>query len=889
MEAGTKLGPYEITSALGAGGMGEVYRATDTRLGRTVAIKVLASHLSENPQFKQRFEREAKTISQLSHPNICTLHDVGHEEGIDFIVMEFLEGETLAQRLSKGPLTSEQSLQYGIQIADALDKAHKQGIVHRDLKPGNIMLTKSGAKLLDFGLAKFQASGPQQVMSAVSVLATEAQQNLTAEGNIVGTFQYMAPEQLEGKDADSRTDIFAFGVTLYEMITGKKAFTGKSQASLIAAILEKDPPPMSELQPMTPPALERTVKTCLAKDPDDRWQSAHDLRNQLAWIRDGDSQTQISAFVAKPRKVRNWLPWSIAIVSLLIAAGSLLYIYRRPINTGMQQYRLAVTPPENPDVPFDQAHGFAISPDGRYLVFVGQPEIGARRLWLRTLAETEAKPLEGTDGAAFPFWSPNSRFVGFFANGKLRKISIPEGIPQILCDATNGRGGGWSKDGTILFCPDTYQPLFRVDEKGGSPQEIGPARATGWGNRWPVFLPDGRNFLFFVYSIDPGRRGIYAASLGSSQAKLVVQSDSMAAFDPNGYLVYVRERTLMAHPFDSRKLEVSGDSYPLVRNVQPYTDTGPSGYAPFTISSNGALVSGVLNVNTQLQWLDRTGKLLQTVGDRTNYYEPSLSPDEKRISVAVEDPQGGQDIWIIDSKGIPSRLTFYKGRLNGPVWSPDGKFLVFSKSDEKDEFHLFLLPAAGGKEEQLLDWNNEQTADDWSGDGRFLLFENFDPKSVDLWILPMTGERKPFPFLQTEGNQTHASFSPNGRWIAYVSDESGRAEVYVQGFPGVASGKFQISTAGGDTPLWRRDGKELFYLATDGNLMAVEVKTETEFESSLPQTLFKTEIRQLGFTTWRSNYCPSADGQRFLVNQVVGSSQPLRITTNWRADLPQTR
>jgi serine/threonine protein kinase len=889
IEPGTKLGPYEIMSALGAGGMGEVYRATDTRLGRTVAIKVLPSHLSENEQFRQRFEREAKTISQLSHPYICTLYDIGRENGINFIVMEYLEGETLAQKLLKGPLTTLQVLQYGIQIADALDKAHKQGIVHRDLKPGNIMLTKGGAKLLDFGLAKLQASGSQQMMSGVSVLPTEMQQNLTAEGTIVGTFQYMAPEQLEGKDADSRTDIFGFGAVMYEMITGRKAFTGKSQASLIAAILERDPQPMSELQPVTPPALERTVRTCLAKDPDDRWQTAHDVMLQLKWISDGTLSAPTPAVTPGSQRQRSLLPWFIAATALVIAAVALTYIYGRGTGQAdLPQFRLEVNAPDN--VRLQISKGFALSPDGRYLVFVGESE-AARQLWLRPLAETSAKRLDGTDDASFPFWSPDSRFVGFFANGKLKKISIPEGITQVICDASIGRGGAWNQEGTILFTHSQTHILYRVDSKGGSPEPVTSPNQPRVC-RWPVFLPDGRRFLFEGWDQLLFNRSIFAGSLDSSEIKKVIDVDSMAMFDPKGYLLYVYQKTLMARAFDVRKCEVAGEPFSLVRGVGVFRQTGPTGYAPFSVSGTGVLAQGSIDESRRIMWLDRTGKALEMLGSPGGYAEPYFSPDEKQIVLDNVNPQGSMDLWTIDlSKKITSRFTFMDSpNTGGPVWSPDGKSIAFYNV-MKDHLQIFLKPASGSTKEQLvLGGEESQWPDDWSKDGRFLLFvRHASDKSTDLWVLPMTGERKPFPYLQSPANEAHSQFSPDGNWVAYASDETGRPEIYVQGFPDPASGRFQISTSGGDTPMWRRDGKELYYLEPNGNLMAVPVQNGSQFVPGSPHILFKTEIEVASITDYRNMYVPSGDGKRFLVIQPEAMSQPLFITTNWRADQPNSR
>ena len=503
--SGMKLGPYEIKSPLGAGGMGEVYRARDTRLDRTVAIKILPQHLTEKSQAKQRFEREARVISSLQHPNICTLYDVGHQDGTDFLVMEFLEGETLAHRLATGPLPSEQVLKVGIEICEGLEKAHRIGVVHRDLKPGNIMLTKTGAKLLDFGLAKTLEETPVASLTALpttSKVLEGVEKPVTAEGTIVGTFQYMSPEQLEGKGADARSDIFSLGAVIYEMAAGKRAFDGKSQASVIAAILERDPPPISSLQPMLPPALDHVVKICLAKDPDERWQSVHDVKRQLQWIAVGGSQAQVAPPMAAPRKLSQIVAWGVAAICFLAAIVFTSHLLlHAPQPTRM--VRSSLLPPQNSAfLPYN----FAISPDGSRLAFVALDPNGKTGLWVRTLSTPGAQQLTGTDGAAFPFWSPDSSSVGFFADSRLKTVDITDGAVQILCDAPLGLGGTWSRDGTIVFAPSLYGPLNRVPASGGTPTAATkiPHPGSVQSHRWPFFLPDGRHFLYSAQWSSPG-------------------------------------------------------------------------------------------------------------------------------------------------------------------------------------------------------------------------------------------------------------------------------------------------------------------------------------------------------------------------------------------------
>ncbi|HSS45480.1 MAG TPA: protein kinase, partial [Thermoanaerobaculia bacterium] len=553
LAAGTRLGPYEITGALGAGGMGEVYRARDTRLERTVAVKVLPSHLSASPEVRQRFEREAKTISQLSHPHICALYDVGREGDTEYLVMELLEGETLSERLAKGPLPLEQTLRYGIETADALDKAHRQGIVHRDLKPGNVMLTKSGVKLLDFGLAK--AMAPPAPRGSLTALPT--QQGLTQEGTILGTFQYMAPEQLEGKETDTRSDIFAFGAVLYEMATGRKAFSGSSQASLITAIMSSEPASISSVQPMTPPALDRVVKTCLAKDPDDRWQTAHDVMLQLKWIAEGGSQAGVPGPIVARRKSRERLAWGMAAVAFLMALAAVsAFLYLQDRREAPRMVRSSILLPEK--LRFDLGTvPVAVSPDGRRIAFAASDAEGKKLLWVRSLDALSAQPLAGTDGACCPFWSPDGRFLGFFASGKLKKVEASGGPAQTLCDAPNNRGGTWNRAGEIAFAPAARDPIQRVPSSGGAatPATKLDSSRGEISHRWPFFLPDGRHFLYFAMGAFYGPKavsnGIYVGSLDSQERRLLLRADSNVAYAPPGYLLFLRERTLMAQPFNA--------------------------------------------------------------------------------------------------------------------------------------------------------------------------------------------------------------------------------------------------------------------------------------------------------------------------------------------------
>ena len=686
LSAGTRLGPYEVLSVIGAGGMGEVYRAKDTRLDRIVAIKILPAHLSENPDLKERFEREARTISSLSHPHICALHDIGHQNGIDYLVMEFLEGENLAERLNKGPLPMEQVLRYGTQIAEALDKAHRQGVVHRDLKPGNIMLTRSGVKLLDFGLAKSEL--PIQI-AGTSAAPTK---QLTAEGTILGTLQYMAPEQLEGKSADPRTDLFAMGLVLYEMATARKAFTGNSQASLIAAILSSEAPPLSAIQPLAPPAFERVVKTCLAKDPEDRWQSAHDVASELKWIQESSSQQGIAALPVKKRKRREiWLWLAIAVLSA-VSFSLLAYLFYRPAQTSAL-LRFNIPAPEKSRIRDE----LSFAPDGHALAFVAIGADGARALWLRSMTSGNTVPLPDTQNASFPFWSPDSRYVAFFADGKLKRLDPSSGTSETICDAGDPRGGSWSKDGVILFTPSSTDGLYSVPVAGGEIKQVtslDQKRGDGT-HRWPFFLPDGRHFLFYDGTDDAGVAGIYLGSLDSHNTTFLTRSDVSGVYDPAGYLLFTRQSRIMVQKFDAKALKLLGEPISIADRVAPGT---VSQIPTMTVSNTDLLAFSQGEGNTtELHWFDRMGKDLGDTTKAGDFQEPAFSPDEKRVAFDRD-----KDIWILDfSTGVYSRFTFSPANENCPVWSPDGRNIVFA-SGKEGTFNLYIKPFSGVTEEQVL-------------------------------------------------------------------------------------------------------------------------------------------------------------------------------------------
>jgi len=886
LAAGSRLGPYEILAPLGAGGMGEVWRARDTRLERTVAIKVLPQHLSASPEVRQRFEREAKTISQLSHPHICALYDVGREGDVEYLVMEYLEGETLSERLAKGALTLEQTLRYGMDIAEALDKAHRQGIVHRDLKPGNMMLTKSGVKLLDFGLAK--AMAPVESKSGLTSLPTVAgSPNLTQEGTILGTFQYMAPEQLEGKETDGRTDIFALGAVLYEMATGRKAFSGTSQASLISSIMKEDPAPISSIQPMAPPTLDRVVKTCLAKDPEDRWQSAGDVGKELKWVGEGSvaAAATVPTVVASRLRGERLLLWA----SLLVAVGALVFsVLRRQSSAPPRRIRFTIPLPEGTVFgSYADAGTLALSPDARHLAFTAVRPGGRSSLWIRDLETLVPRALAGTEGAELPFWSPDSRSVAFFAGGVLKRMDVSGGPPQTICDAPSPYGGSWNSEGVIVFSPDSNRPLLRVAAAGGTPVAATNLVPGELGHYWPSFLPDGRHCLLLVES-EKGSPDIQVATLGKAERVHVAAAESGASYAAPGFLLFVRERALTAQRFDSKSLRLQGDPTPIAEHVGRMGGAGPTRYAPFSTSANGVLAHGVAAaISSQIGWFDRQGKSVGTVGSAGDYADPELSADGKRLAVCRDDPRTGTpDIWILDtSRGTFSRLTFHPRWEVYPVWSPDASRLAFSW-DKEGNNEIYLKPAGGGPEERI--WKDPRSGYplDWSSDGRFLIIAVSDPKTrSDLWMLPLEGSRTPKPLLQTPFNESEARVSPDGRFLAYTSDESGRPEVYVQPFPSL-SDKWQVSSQGGTKARWRRDGKELFYLADDGMLMSVDLKTGS-FDASVPRPLFQTRTPRVDFPGFHSLYDVTPDGQRFLVvSEPEGrSSPPITIVLDWTAGL----
>jgi serine/threonine protein kinase len=888
IQSGSKLGPYEIVSAAGAGGMGEVYRAKDTRLDRIVAIKVLPGHLSSDPALKERFEREARAVSALSHPGICTLHDVGTQDGVDFLVMEFLEGETLEQRIEKGPLPAAEILRIGGEIAEALEKAHRQGIIHRDLKPSNIMLTKAGAKLFDFGLAK---RGDTNTLASALTEMTTSQKKLTSEGSIVGTFQYMAPEQLEGADADQRTDIFAFGEILYEMAAGQPPFKGKTKASLIASILSSEPAPLTSLQPLTPPGLDRIVRICLEKDPDERFQTVHDLKLQLQWLSEGGSLAGVPAPVAHRRKHRETLAWALAGALLLVTAVSAFVVWR-VTSTPPQVLHASILPPEKANLVAIGIGGSpaVISPDGKMIVYGAMGPDGRALLWLQRLDAITPQPLSGTETGTYPFWSPDSRYLGFFTQSALKKIDVTGGPPQTLCDANQGRGGAWNKDNVILFGLREGS-LMRIPAAGGPPVAITKLnRANNEGtHRWPLFLPDGKRFLYMSgpNGNDNNRNVIMLGSLDGKEDRQVLGASSNVQF-AEGYLLYRRENTLMAQPFDAKKADFTGDPVPLIEHIR---FDGSVSRAIFSTSDTGILVyqSGLANAGSKLVWFTRAGKSDGALGDIGLFYNVGLSPDGKRLATTlVEGTASSTDVWMYDvNRRIRTRFSFSPDREFIPVFSPDGKQVVYNEDVGARGYVVKLRPADGSAPEQAITKTNPQNlaALDWSRDGKYLLCvgrgQGTNSGALDIWALPMGGDRTAFPVLQDEFIKDSAMFSPDGKWVAYQSNESGRDEVYVAPFPGPGA-KFQVSNNGGRLAKWRKDGKELYYISLDQKMMAVPVTLNSaSVEPGAPQELFPVRVPPI-----RAVYSVGPDG-RFLINTIGEATDtvPISLFTNWSSTL----
>jgi Tol biopolymer transport system component len=861
LQTGARLGAFNIETFVGAGGMGEVYRATDTRLDRHVAIKVLLADGAADPRRRARFMSEARAIARLSHPHICALHDIGQHDGIDFLVMEYLEGESLSDRLRKGRLPLAEALRTALGIGRGLAAAHARGIVHRDLKPGNVMLTKSAAKLLDFGLARLRAPATADGSSRRAM----AEDSLTTPGLIVGTVRYMSPEQLEGKEVDGRTDIFAFGAVLYEMVTGRKAFQGETPASVISSIMSADPPPISALEPLVPPALDRFVTKCLEKDRDERWSSMHDALTLLEWIAsapDGQPGAKTGG-----RRARGWAFTTVLAVGAVVAAAIAGWMLRpRPSHTSAG--RFDVTLPRH--VSFDDLIDAPIlSPDGRYVAFaVSDGDV--RRLMVRRFEDGQVVAVAGTEGVdANPFWSPDGASIAFFAGRQLKRAAVTGGpvVSVCACGPAYGWDGSWSEEGVLLFA--SRSGIQRVREDGTGLQPVTRLGDGEIAHLAPVFLPDGRHFL---YRVGGARPGIYVASLEGGAATRIVEGTgaSRAQYVAEGYVLFIQSATLFAQRFDPRSRQLSGAPLKVVEDVVRYSasNTGVVVYRPTAIRLS------------RLAWFDRAGRRLSVVGAAGHHLLVSLSPGGKKAALQLLDETENSDLWLLDlTTEIISPLTSDPAYDGDPVWSPDEQRIVFT-SGRLGRHTLFQKDLITGKEEPLLGDPPAPGAavDDWSLDGRYVIFRS--SWGEGLYSLPMEGERRPQLIAVTRGaDQAH--LSPDNKWLAFQTNETGRWEVYVASFPGF-TGKRLVSANGGMEPIWRADGRELFYLDLSGRLMAVPVSTQPAVALGPPVELFRTGIRPSG----HNHYAAAKDGQKFLLLEPDRSGgESLTFIVDWPARL----
>jgi len=881
---GQTIGPYKILERAGVGGMGEVFKANDTRLDRTVAIKVLPALYQHNQDLQARFEREARAISQLNHPNICTLYDVGYEEGKAYLVLEYLEGDTLSQLLEKGPLETDAAVRYAIEIADALERAHKQGLVHRDLKPGNIIITKDGAKLLDFGLAKLQIQdGVVEGMSGATQAAP-----LTGQGTILGTIQYMSPEQLDGKEVDQRSDIFSFGAVLYEMVTGNRAFQGASQASVIAAIMKEQPRAVSEIQPLSPPMLERAIKQCLAKDPDQRWQSAGDLKRTLQWIREGGSQAGIPAPVSTKRRRQLRLSWIVAAVAICVAAV-LGYLQLTATSPTPQVHQFAITEPQNAQfLSWPQ-----ISPDGKLLAFMASDSSGATHIWIRPLNSLQAYPLPGTENVHRPFWSPDSRYLAFSDNGQIKKIPAQGGPAVLVGQAPGAADGSWGSSGIILFDGAQSDSIRQIPASGGaatSATTIDHEHGDLY-HAWPSFLPDGNHFLYLAVGDTNAVNGLnsmlHVGSLDGSVDKALFAVQSRVQYSNAGYILHTRDGILFARKFDAKKLEVSGESVPIAQDVFTPSEDRPY----FSVSANGILsyVNQGAEGNSKLVWFDRSGRKLGEVGEPADYRDLSLSPDGTKLAYTLVDQRTAtRDIWVRDlERNVASRLTFGSTDEIWPIWSRDGTWIAYA-ANPGGFYAIYERQANGLGDARLIYSDSHANAgpSQFSADDTYLIGTRFKGNG-DIYQFSLTDTSDYHTLIATPHHEARAQVSPDGKYIAYISDESGPINVYVRSLS-AAGGKWQVSPSGGYAPKWRADGKELVYYTKEGDIYSVSVDlTGGEFKAGVPERLFHQPYRPGGIIQYR--YDMTADAQKFLINSssTNETGRAIVMVMNWPEELKE--
>lgn len=874
----TRLGPYLITGLLGTGGMGEVYRARDTRLHRTVAIKILSPALTNSPEFRSRFEREARAIASLNHPYVCTVYDFGQHDGMHYLVMEYVEGESLAERLRRGPLRFQELITYAVQIAQALDHAHRQGQVHRDVKPANVILGKNGAKLLDFGLARPVAPRTHSVGGISTAPLTDA-------GTIVGTYPYMSPEQLHGREADVRSDVFSFGALVYEMATGKRAFVGESTASVIAAVLERDPTLVSSLRPGLPHDLDWLIGNCLKKDANERWQTLHDIKLELLHLFD--------APLGSPPPDRT-IPWrrgtvaAAAGLALLLAATMTLRRGQTMSLTTTVGFELlpptggAFATAQNASVP---VVSMAVSPDGRRLAYVAERHSAAAMIWVRSLEDSVPRALPGTEGAQALFWAPDSRFLAFFTHDALRKIDVTGGPPITICESSNDpRGGAWLPSGVIVFAPSHREGLMRVPATGGRPEPVFAGNNESRLPRWfPSALPDGKRFLYYERT----QGTINVGSIDGTVGRPIATTNWGAAYVQPGFLLYLSSDTLMAQPFDPQNGSVSGEAMPVANGVGGSTNGMPG----FSASDSGVLLhSPVLIPTTRLSWYDRRGNLLRAVSDPGQYVDFRLSPDGQRTAWSrVEPHRMAQDLWLYDNvRTTVTRLTSDPLLEATPLWSPDSTKILY-RANRTGLINLYLRDLRGGADEALFTseaqlqphgGSKNTIPTDWSSDGRYVVYTVSGKTSFDLFALPLAAPRIPFPLSASAFNEIQGSLSPDLRWVAFTSDESGRFEVYVQNFPD-GRNKRQVSAAGASEPRWRADGRELLYIDSAGRITAIE------FNDGLignTKPLFNVRT-PAGIRAYVGTYQPTGDAQRFLVNSLHDDNTPvaLNVLVNWPA------
>ncbi len=884
LASGSKLGPYEILATIGAGGMGEVYRAKDARLGRDVAIKVLPEEFFEDEERRTRFEREARTLATLNHPGIAAIYSFEEISGRHLLVMELVEGETLADRIVRGPLPLRQTLSLGERIASALDAAHRRAIVHRDLKPGNIMVTASGVKLLDFGLAKMLR--PKDTADSLTSAPTAAK-DVTREGVILGTLSYMAPEQLEGKEADARTDIFAFGAVVYEMATGRKAFSGGSQASLISAIMTSEPPSISAIQPMTPPALDRLVRTCIEKDPEDRWQNAGDIARELRWIVERSAPGAAAGTAHEGRQsLRERLACAVAAVAILLGAISAFLSRRSPAPE--EPTRFTITPPAG--------QGFfgtvELSPDARRILFWLEDEGGRTSIGVRSLDSLELRRLPGTEDARGAFWSSDGREIAFFSEGRLKRIGADGGPVRTICESGSGFSGAWNRQGMILFTREFGTPIVAVSAAGGTPQPVTALDAASGevAHFHPAFLPDGRHFVFVARNMDPEKTSVMLASLDSKDVRRLFHADSAAVFADPGYLLFARDNALFAWRFDPRRLELVGDPAPAFEQVHYGTEANL-----LSVSAAGGRVAYLpWFLRRRLVWVDRKGHEVGTVGDIAGYEDVRVSPDGRHAAVSLRDSSHGQnlDVWVLDvARGTASRITAERTDEFGPAWFPDGERLVYV-SDHVGFYDLYERPATGGAEKILVRTKQDKVLPTVSPDGRHLLYLVSEGANFARVLAPLSGGGDAVRLSgDSRFSEEHPEISPDGRWMAFESSESGQREVYVQPVP--EGPKRQVSIGGGQMPVWNRNGSELFYAAKDGVLMSVALRLAAgRLEIGEPQPLFLLRLGVSGEVQFaRHLYDVSPDGQRFLVIRRAPDTEAdgAVVVTNWTAVLGRSR